>query len=96
MWRIGRDEKDYFEIDNEFYLDSLVSSTLRRGLMVWIYSDLCFAKKLTRLEHLDREVKNGMWVKVKEMCAGKTDDQKKLIQICKAFYVIEYFLNEKK
>lgn len=95
MWRIGRDEKDYFEIDNEFYLDTLVYSSLRRNIMVWIYSDLCFAKKLTKIEKLDKETKDGMWRNVKEMCAGKTDDQKKLIQICKAFYVIEYFLNEK-
>lgn len=94
MWRIGRDEKDYFEIDNVFYLDTLVHSVLRRGLMAWVYSDLCFANKIVRLEHLDRQVKNRMWNNVKELCEGKTDDQKKLIQICKAFYVIDYFLNE--
>jgi hypothetical protein len=63
--------------------------------MVWIYSDLCFAKKIVRLEKLDRDIKNRMWANVRDMCSGKTDDQNKLIQICKAFYVIEFFLNEK-
>ncbi len=95
MWRIGRDEKDYFEIDNEFYLESLIRLSSRRGIMCWIYSDLCAAKKIVRIEKLDREVKNRMWNNVKGMCAGRVDDQNTLFQICKAFYVIEYFLNEK-
>lgn len=95
MWRIGRDEKDYFEIDNEFYLETLIRMSSRRGVMCWVYSDLCFAKKITRIEQLDKEIKDRMWRNVKSMCEGRELDKKALIQICKAFYVIEYFLNEK-
>lgn len=95
MWRIGRDEKDYFEIDNEFYLDSLIRLPSRRSLMCWIYSDLCFAKKIVRMESLDKETKKRMWDNIRAMCDGKTDDKKILIQLCKVFYVIDYFLNEK-
>lgn len=94
MWRIGRDEKDYFEIDNEFYLDSLIRMKSRRGIMCWVYSDLCIAGRLVRIEKLDKSMKNGMWANVKAICEGKTDDREILIQILKAFYVIEYFLNE--
>lgn len=95
MWRIGRDEKDYFEIDNEFYLDSLIRMSSRRGIMCWVYSDLCFAKKLTRIEKLDKQTKAKMWQNARAICEGRTDDKKVIIQILKAFYVIEYFLNEK-
>jgi len=95
MWRIGRDEKDYFEIDNEFYLDSLIRMSSRRGIMCWVYSDLCFAKKIVRMEALDKETKKRMWDNVRGMCEGKTDDKKIMLQLCKVFYVIEYFLNEK-
>lgn len=95
MWRIGRDEKDYFEIDNEFYLDTLIRMSSRRGIMCWIYSDLCSAGRLIRIERLDRDMKNKMWANVKLICEGKTNDQQVLIQVLKSFYVIEYFLNEK-
>lgn len=95
MWRIGRDEKDYFEIDNEFYLDSLIRMESRRGIMCWVYSDLCFAGRIVKIERLDQSMKNKMWANVKNICEGKTDDKEILIQILKAFYVIEYFLNEK-
>ena len=96
MWRIGRDEKDYFEIDNEFYLESLIRLSSRRGIMCWVYSDLCAAKKLVRIEKLDRQIKERMWLNTKAICEGKTDDKKVMVQICKTFYVIEYFLNEPK
>lgn len=94
MWRIGRKEKDYFEEDNLFYLRSLISSSMRRGIMCWVYSDLCTAKKLPRIESLDREIKEIMWQNAKAICDGKTNDKNILIQVCKTFYVIEYFLNE--
>lgn len=95
MWRIGRDEKDYFEIDNEFYVDSLFRLRSRLTLMCWIYSDLCFAGKIVKIENLEREIKDRMWRNARAICSGREVDQKTLIKICKAFYVIEYFLNEK-
>lgn len=95
MWRIGRKEKDFFEEDNLFYLRSLISSSMRRGIMCWVYSDLCTSGKLARLESLGREIKEAMWENTKAICEGRTNDKNVLIQVCKTFYVIEYFLNEK-
>lgn len=95
MCKIGRKEKDSFEEDNLFYLRSLISSSMRRGIMCWICSDLCRAGKLARLESLDEETKKQMWQNTLEICDGKLQEKDKLLQVCKTFYVIEYFLNEK-
>ena len=62
--------------------------------MVWVYSTLKSAKKITPIESLDKEVKRQMWGFVNEICAGKTSDQKRKIEVAKVFYVIEYFLNQ--
>lgn len=95
MWRIGRKEKDYFEEDNLFYLKSLISSSMRRGIMCWIYSDLCRVGKLAKIESLDLETKKDMWRNTLAICDGRLQERNKLMQVCKTFYVIEYFLNEK-
>jgi hypothetical protein len=95
LCRIGRKETELFEEDNMKYLDTLTWSGLRRGIMVWVYNDLSRDKKLTRIEDLDQDTKKQMWNTVREMCAGKTDDKKIMIEIAKSFYLIEYFLNKR-
>lgn len=94
MERIGRKETAYFDQDNVGYTYQIVELKCRRSIMVWVYSTLKGAKKIKPIEELDRDVKEKMWGFVKEICVGKTDDKKRMIEIAKTFYVIEYYINE--
>lgn len=95
MERIGRKETILFEQDNLTYTDSIIQLNCRRSIMCWVYSVLKQHRKLVAIEKLEKEVKKQMWAFVLELCAGKNVDTKRMIEICKTFYVIEYFLNEK-
>lgn len=90
----GRKETAAFESNNLAYTEELIFQNARRNLMVWIYCLLRNFKKLIPIENLEPEVKQKMWAFVKEVCAGKTDDLKRMKQIAMVFYTIEYFLNE--
>lgn len=96
MERIGRKEMAYFEDDNEGYTWQIVNLSCRRGIMVWVYSELKKHNKLVAIEMLDKDVKKQMWAFVLEICKGSGADTKRMIEVCKTFYVIEYFLNENK
>lgn len=95
MERIGRKELAYFEEDNEGYTWQIVNLNCRRSIMCWVYSTLKQHNKLVPIEKLEKDVKKQMWAFVLEICAGKNADTKRMIEICKTFYVIEYFINEK-
>lgn len=95
MERIGRKEAAYFEQDNIDYTNQIIELNCRRGIMVWVYEELRKHKKLIAIEKLEIDVKKQMWTFVLEICAGRNADTKRMIEICKTFYVIEYFLNEK-
>lgn len=95
MERIGRKETVYFEQDNVGYTEQIISLNCRRSIMCWVYSTLKSARKIVAIENLDKEVKKQMWGFVNEICQGKDVDKKRKIEICKTFYVIEYFINEK-
>jgi diadenosine tetraphosphate (Ap4A) HIT family hydrolase len=90
----GRKETDVFESNSIAYTEDIVVGNARRNLMVWIYCLLRNYKKLTAIEDLEPDVKKKMWAFVKEVCAGKTDDVKRMKHICMVFYTIEYFINE--
>jgi len=98
LCRIGRSQTETFEEDNMRYVDLLTAPVggLRRSIMLWIYNDLSKNGRFERIENLDAGTKKQMWATIKEICAGKTEDKEMLIEITKIFYVIEYFLNEKK
>lgn len=96
MERIGRKETFLFEQDNISYTDSIIQLNCRRSIMCWVYSVLKQHNKLVPIEKLETDVKKQMWAFVKELCAGKTDEQKRMVEVAKTFYVIEYFLNEPK
>ena len=94
LWKIGRKEVQVFEGNNLAYVDNLIFCNCRRHLMVWIYAYLVGCKKTKKIEDLEPEVKKEMWAFEKEICAGKTEDKKRMIEIAKVFYTIEYFINE--
>lgn len=94
MERIGRKETAYFEQNNIDYTNQIVELNCRRGIMVWVYNELKKHKKITPIENLELDVKKQMWSFIKEICAGKTEDQKRMVEVAKTFYTIEYFLNE--
>lgn len=95
MFEIGRKETAIFENDSVTYTETVLLSSGRRGIMVWVYCLLRNYKKIVPIEDLDRETKNKMWAFVKEICAGKTNDVQRMKHICMVFYAIEYFINEK-
>jgi len=92
LWKIGRRETEEFEAKSMLYTDNLIECNARRELMLWIYRALIMYKGLTKVEDLETEVKQKMWLTVKDLCAGRVEDKQKLIDICKVFYAIEYFL----
>ncbi len=96
MERIGRKETVIFEENNMAYTEDVIVCNCRRHLMVWIYSTLKGRKKIKPIEELDLDVKKQMWGFVKEICAGKTNDKERMVEVAKTFYVIEYFINENK
>lgn len=96
MERIGRKELACFEEYSVGYTEQIVNFNCRRSIMVWVYNALKSARKIKPIEELEIEVKKQMWGFVNEICAGKTDDQKRKIEVAKVFYVIEYFINENK
>lgn len=94
MERIGRKETAYFEEDSEGYTWQIVNLNCRRAIMCWVYSVLKQHSKLAPIEKLDIDVKKKMWAFVLEISDGTNPDKARLIEICKTFYVIEYFINE--
>lgn len=90
----GRKETAVFESNSPAYAEEVVTQNARRNLMVWIYCLLRNYKKIVPIENLEPDVKKKMWAFVKEICAGKTDDPKRMKHICMVFYAIEYFINE--
>lgn len=95
MERIGRKEAACFEENNVDYTNQIVELNCRRGIMVWVYSEIKKHKKIVPIEQLDDVDKKEMWAFAKEICAGKIDDRKRMIEVLKVFYTLEYFLNEK-
>jgi len=95
MWELGRKHVRDFENNNIAFTESVIMLTGTRKLLVWIYCLLVNYGKLTAIELLEKEVKEKMWIFVKDVCSGKTDDIQRMKEIAKAFYVIEFFINEK-
>jgi hypothetical protein len=94
LWKVGRRETEEFEAKSILYTNNLIECNCRRNLMCWIYTALVMYKGVTRIERLDKDVKEKMWLTVKDLCAGRVNDKLKMVEIAKVFYVIEYFLNE--
>jgi len=95
VWRVARKELSVFEGNNLGYTEDLIFCNARRHFMVWIYNYLVGSKKAPKIEDLEKEVRTEMWAFVREVCAGKTKDKARMIEIAKVFYVLEYFINEK-
>jgi hypothetical protein len=96
MERIGRKEALYFEEDNVGYTEQIICLNCRRSIMCWVYSELKKHKKIVPIEQLEKEDKKQMWAFVLEICKGKDFEKKRMIEILKTFYILEYFLNEYK
>lgn len=96
MWELGRKLAREFEYDNVTFTERLVALSGTRGLLVWIYCLLRNYGKITALEKLTQEEKQGMWNLAKDVCQNEHRTTKKMHQVVMAFYAIEYFLNEQK
>jgi hypothetical protein len=94
MEGIGRKELACFEEYSVGYTEQIVTMNCRRSIMVWVYSTLVGARKIMPIERLDVEVKKQMWAFVLEVCNGKEYDKKRMLEIAKTFYIIEYFIKE--
>jgi hypothetical protein len=94
MLDFGRKQAELFEKDNIAYTEALLRLTGSRKMMVWLYDILKNYKYLVPIEDLEKEAKEKMWLTVKDICNGRLEDKEKAIQMCKAFYALEYFLNQ--
>lgn len=94
--RVGRKETAVFEANNIGYTEDVITGNARRHLMIWIYHHLVCYKLIQPIEKLDKEVKQQMWGFILEIWDEKVKDKKKMIETCKVFYAIEYFINENK
>lgn len=95
IMKIGREQMEQFENACEAYVTDLIECNARRNMMRWIYNDLVKAKRLQAIESYDAETKKRMWANVRDFCKGRTDDQKKMVDIAKVLYLIEYFIHER-
>lgn len=95
MLDFGRKQAALFENDNVAYTEALLRLTGSRKAMVWLYDILRNYKYLVPIEDLEKDVKEKMWLTVKDICSGRVEDKDKLVEMCKSFYALEYFLNEK-
>ncbi len=96
VYKIGRKETSVFETNNIAYAEELFMRNARRKLMIWIYCLLCNYGKITPIENLDKKEKEQMWRFVLDICNEHLVDKKIKTEMCRVFYTIEYFLNEKK
>ena len=94
MLDFGRKQVALFEKDNISYTEALLRLSGSRKMMVWLYDVLKNYKYVVAIEDLEPEVKKKMWLTVKDICSGRLEDNDKLVEMCKAFYALEYFLNE--
>ena len=47
---------------------------------------------IVKVEHLDIEIKTELWNSTKEICQGKELTKEQMIEVSKALYTIEYWL----
>lgn len=94
MLDFGRKQAVLFENDNISYTEALLRLTGSRKAMVWLYCVLRNNKYIVPIEDLELDVKQKMWLTVKDICSGRVEDKDKLVEMCKAFYALEYFLNQ--
>lgn len=95
MIRTGRKMAVTFEDNNIAFTDALILTRGTRGMMKWIYHHMVRRKMIIPIEELDKESKKQTWAFIREVCAGKTNDLSVMKEVTMAFYVIEYFINNK-
>lgn len=83
-----------FELDNVSYMRALVRGEAMREIMRDGYATLVYQKKLTAIENLPIEEKNILWLTAKDF-AKDTLPKEKIVDLCKAFYCLEFLINEK-
>lgn len=96
MMKTGRKMTGTFEDNNISFTDALIYTSGTRHMMVWIYKHMVAKKRIAPIESLVTEAKEEIWLFVKDVCNGKTNDRIVMKEIAMAFYVIEYFINENK
>ena len=75
---------------------SLITSPFAKSIRsVWvgIYYWTVGMKKIQKIEHLDPDAKKELWKNTKELCERPLDKET-MIEVSKALYTIEYYLNE--
>ena len=75
---------------------SLITSPFAKSIRsVWvgIYYWSVGMKMIQKIEHLDPETKAELWKNTKELCERPLDKET-MINVSKALYTIEYYLNE--
>lgn len=88
---LGKKQAALFEENNVAYVSCLVKFNSQRNILVWCYTSFVGAKKINPIEDILPSEKKSMWEMANEIANGILDKDG-LIELCKAFYTLEYLL----
>jgi hypothetical protein len=89
---LGAKQADMFSENHIAYCEVLVTYNASRLILNYVYSNLCRVGKIVPIEGLDIEQKHNLWSMVKDISKDRLDEPKG-IELVKALYVLEYYLN---
>jgi hypothetical protein len=87
---LGKKQAALFNENNVAYVSCLVKFNSQRHILLWCYTSFVGSKKIIPIEELPKSDKESIWEMAKEMGVGL--DKNGIIELCKAFYTLEYLL----
>lgn len=90
--RLGRLQAGLFQNDHLTYMELLVKADITRHIMIYAYRWLVENKKLDLIESLPEDKKVNLWETAKEFAKDRLT-KAKMIELSKALFTLEYFLN---
>lgn len=92
-YKLGKRQVEIFLNDNLLYIECLIKFNCSRIILNEAYRYLVCVKAITAIEDLPIDEKEKLWLTTKDFCVGRLD-LKRAIELSKALYTIEYFLNQ--
>ena|ERR1700749_2645065 len=90
---LGRKQHELFLSDNLLYMECLIKFDGPRTILNYAYKSLVSHRLADPIESFPIDQKKYLWETAKEFSLGRLN-QEKTIELAKALYTLEYFLNE--